>query len=92
MVLQGDIFYLSDMFRKRIRFSHSVYWYLLSSQNSSMVERSTCNADVVGSSPASGFDIWCSLVSGAQFADEQSMCYQCLNQVSGLTWWVNVRH
>lgn len=32
-------------------------------QNSSMVERSTCNADVVGSSPASGFDIWCSLVS-----------------------------
>lgn len=52
------IFYLSDRFRKGIRFSHSVYWCLLSSQNSSMVERSTCNADIVGSSPVSGSGIW----------------------------------
>lgn len=57
-------FYLSAKCRKGIRFSHSVYWYFLSIQNSSMVECSTCNADVVGSSPASGFAVsrWISRV------------------------------
>lgn len=60
-----ETFYLSDRFRKGIRFSHSVYWCLLISQNSSMVERSTCNADVAGSSPAPGFGMWCSLLCGA---------------------------